>query len=265
MTRSLSKPKIMGIINITPDSFSDGGLYYDTPSALKQIEKLITDGADIIDIGAESTRPGATPLSEKEELERLRPILSIYKKEFDTPLSIDTTKHQIAELALENGADYINDISGGIKDSKLFDSVGKTDKTLILMHSQGTPETMQDNPLYTNVISDIIDFLKKQIEHAKEKNVTNIIIDPGIGFGKTINHNIEIIKNIQKFKSLGYPILIGTSNKSFIGQLTNSTVDQRLAGTLTSNIIAIQNGASIIRVHNVKEHKKALKLIEALK
>ncbi len=246
--------QLMAILNLTPDSFSDGGLYNTPEKAFAQIENLISDGADIIDIGAESTRPGSESITAEEEINRLKPVLKQFKNRFQIPLSIDTTKSQVAQFALDHGADIINDISGLNFDPKMPQTIAKSNATVVLMHTFGKPKTMQNNPTYKNLIQDIKTHLKNSIQTAQKAGIKNIIIDPGIGFGKTTEHNFEIIEKLSEFKSLGYPILVGTSNKSFLG----SDVSNRLPQTLKTNQKALQNGASILRVHNIKAHKEIL-------
>ena len=260
----LSQTKLMGIVNITPDSFSDGGKYIQATQAMAHIETLIQEGADIIDIGAESSRPGATPLTAEEEIARLKPILIQYKAHFSTPLSIDTTKAEVASFALDLGADMINDISGFRADPTLPKVISQYKATAILMHMQGNPETMQHAPHYDSVIDTVKKSLSESIEIAKAAGIKDIIIDPGIGFGKTVDHNLELLQQLEQFKSLGYPILIGTSRKSFIGAITGESVENRLEGSLASGLFAVIKGASILRVHDVKPHKKALNMLDAL-
>ena len=254
----------MGIVNITPDSFSDGGQYLQPDQAMAHIETLIQEGADIIDIGAESSRPGASPLTAEEEISRLKPILTQYKSYFSIPLSVDTTKAEVAAFALDCGATIINDISGFRADPNLPKIVSRYKATVILMHMQGTPQTMQQHPHYESVIDRVKQALSESIQMAISAGIKDIIIDPGIGFGKTLNHNLDILKHLDKFKSLGYPLLIGTSRKSFIGTLTGDAVENRLEGSIASGLFAVLKGAAILRVHDVKAHKKALQVFEAL-
>lgn len=254
----------MGIVNVTPDSFYDGGKYTELDVCLKHIETLIKDGADIIDIGAQSTRPGAKKISRNEEVNRLEGILSVYSDHFETPLSVDTTRSEVAEFALDCGADMINDISGLTFDPRLASIIAKYQATLVIMHIQGTPKTMQTAPNYANVIEDIKTFFSNQIKLAKQEKIENIILDPGIGFGKTLAHNIEILKKLKEFEEFNYPLLIGTSNKSFIDKIHPSCESERLPGTLISNIIAYRNGANIFRVHDVKSLKQAFAVYDTL-
>jgi len=256
--------KIMGIVNVTPDSFSDGGHYLNIDRALSHIETLITEGADIIDIGAESSRPGSTPVTLDEELHRLEPLLKQYKTHFSTPLSVDTYKSEVAELAIGHGATYINDITALNFDEKMAKVIGKSKTSVILMHMNGTPKSMQENPTYTDVVDEVKSSLKKSILKAENAGIDDIIIDPGIGFGKSLNNTLKLIQNLSKFSSLSKQILIGTSRKSFIGHITNDDPTNRLEGTIASCVVARQNGASIFRVHDVKSVKKAIQVCDHL-
>lgn len=258
------KPYIMGIVNITPDSFYDGGQWLNPDNAFKQIERLISEGADIIDIGAESTRPNAKPVSKHEEEKRLLPILKKYKTYFDTPLSIDTTKSDIASMALSLGADIINDISAFRFDPLMPKVISQHNGTVILMHSIRTPETMQDAPSYHNIIQDVTINLTQAITIAKAESISNIIIDPGIGFGKTLHHNLTLLNQLSSFKPLGHPILVGISRKSMIGQLTGDAEKDRLNGTIGANVSACLNGANFFRVHDVKQVKQAVDVAFAI-
>lgn len=264
-----SRTHIMGILNITPDSFSDGGKYFENEI---QIQKIIEDavrmqkeGADFIDVGGESTRPGSQKVSAAEEIQRVIPVISEIKKHISIPISIDTHKHEVAEEALKAGAVIVNDISGFQFDEKMAEVTKKYNASCILMHIKGTPKDMQNNPVYDDVISEIKDYLSKSIALAKSAGIEQIIIDPGIGFGKTFHHNIHIIKNLSEFKTLGYPVLLGLSKKRFINEIYESTPDERIEGTLTSNTIGIINGANILRVHNVLENKRTALTADALK
>lgn len=253
----------MGILNITPDSFSDGGKYLDIEQATKQAKKMVKDGADIIDVGGESSRPGADPVSTQVELSRVEPIVKALVKVVKVPISIDTYKPEVAEACLKLGASIINDITGVNYEMRKISSKYKA--TVIIMHMQGESKTMQKNVAYKDVVNDIKKFLENRVKKAREAGIKNIIIDPGIGFGKTLKHNLEIINRLEEFKNLGCPILIGTSRKSFIGQIIGESEDNRLEGTIASNIVAVMNGASIVRVHDVKEVAQALKIVDAIK
>jgi len=253
LLQTSSSPLIMGIVNATPDSFSDGGKYLSVTSAVEHSLKLIKDGADIIDIGGESSRPGAKPISIDEELIRVIPIIiEVLKKAPKTLISIDTTKSQVAESALKVGAQIVNDISGGILDEQMFNVVAKYDVPIIIMHMKGIPKTMQDAPKYKNVVEEVYEYFEDRIRIAKEHGIKEIIIDPGIGFGKRVFENYELLRNINYFKNLNYPILVGLSKKSFLGKALNLNVDERENATTIGESFAIQNGVNIIRTHNVK-------------
>ena len=254
------KTKLVGILNITPDSFSDGGMYFDINAAKKHLIRLIEDGADIIDIGAESTRPYSVQIDSKTQIERLTPILNFIQKENLTiPISIDTRDSQVADFALNNGAKIINDVSGFDFDNKMPNLIAKYNATIILQHSKGTPQDMQNNPTYKNVVEEIFLSLKNKIEYAKSFGIEKIIIDPGIGFGKTKENNLEILNRIKEFTSLDYPLMVGLSRKSFLGDLENNYEKDAL--TLAISYPLIAEGIDYLRVHNVKLHKNMLNLI----
>jgi len=265
-TLDLSSPKIMGILNATPDSFSDGGTFNEVEAALGRIGLMISQGAHIIDIGGESTRPGSEPVTEQEELDRVLPILEKAISQFsDTFFSIDTTKYRVAEEALKIGTHFVNDVSGLQKEPRFVDLCVQHNAGYVMMHSQDDPKTMQEDPTYENVITDIKQFLKTRIHKAKEKGLENVIIDPGIGFGKTLEHNLKLIAHLKEFQDLGCPILVGASRKSMIGQILNDRpVDDRLTGTIAVHYHAMINGANIIRVHDVKEAYDSLQVFNAL-
>ena len=268
------KTIIMGVLNVTPDSFSDGGDFYKKKDAIDHAIQMKKDGADIIDIGGESTRPGSKPVSAEEELRRILPILEELKDNIDIPISIDTYKSKVAKKTLDSGASMINDISALRYDRKLAGIISDYNATICLMHMKGTPNNMQKNPVYNDVIKEIYDFLKKRILYAKSKGINDekIIIDPGIGFGKrtggVIEDNCEIIRRLDEFKNLGYPLLIGTSRKSFIGNILGKNkmlpVEKRLDGSIISALISIVNGADIIRVHDVKQTKKYATIVDKI-
>ncbi len=262
-------PLIMGIVNITPDSFFSGSRKETQKEILEQVEKHLKEGADIIDIGAESTRPGARPVSLEDEKKRILPNIISIKKYFpETIVSVDTYKSEIAKEAIINGADIINDISGFDFDSKIVNILQQYKPGYILMHIKGTPQNMQKNPYYDNVIQEITEYFQNKTKLLIEKGLpkNNIVIDPGIGFGKNDFHNLAIISNIDKFKNLGFPILIGLSRKSFIGRILDlQNPDDRLNGTSIMHSISLYKGANILRVHDVKFAKEAVKLITELK
>jgi dihydropteroate synthase len=253
----------MGILNVTPDSFSDGGKYLDKDFALAHAIKMCEDGADIIDIGGESTRPGADPVSLEDEIDRTIPVIKSIKKEIpDVLISIDTTKSEVANKALESGASFVNDISALTFDKNMLSIVKKYDAGLILMHIKGIPKNMQDHPDYDDLIGEIYDFLYNQSVASAKKGLNKIIVDPGIGFGKTVEHNFEILKRLGDFKSLGYPIMIGLSRKSFIGNILDLKIDERDIPTAVLESLAVQNSARIIRTHNVKLAVQSAKILK---
>ena len=256
----------MGVLNVTPDSFSDGGRYFIKDKALEQAIILARDGADIIDIGGESTRPYSTPVSEEEELDRVLPVIEGLAKEIDRPISIDTCKAAVAKAAINAGASIINDISAMRFDQNMAAVVAETGVPVILMHMQGTPGNMQVNPSYHDLIPEMLDFLKTAIEGAITAGINRgmIIIDPGIGFGKTFAHNLEIIRGLNRFGLLDLPILLGTSRKSFIGQILGNSPDERDVGTMATISAGILNGAHIVRVHNVKMAVETAKVIDEI-
>jgi dihydropteroate synthase len=265
----LKKPSdylIMGIINTTPDSFSDGGKYNSTSEAIDFAYELLREGADIIDIGGESSRPGADPISAEEEIKRISPLLSELVKNTESTVSIDTYKSSTANYALNNGACLVNDISGLSFDKEMVDIVIRHNASIVIMHMKGTPKTMQKNPNYDNVIDEICDFLTNQVDFAINKGVSSdkIIIDPGIGFGKTLNDNYEIIAKLSQICDLGHPVLVGPSRKSFIGTTLDEPVEKRLEGSITAAAMCYHSGAKILRVHDVKETKKSLSIVKKI-
>ena len=257
---------IMGVLNVTPDSFSDGGLYADADIAVNQAKEMVVQGADIIDIGGESSRPGSDPVPMDEELRRVLPVIKRLAQESDVPISIDTYKSTVAEHALKAGAHIVNDISGLNFDPNMAKVAADYGAPVILMHIQGTPKNMQISPKYHSLISEIILYLRNSIEHAETVGVSpeKIIIDPGIGFGKTMEHNLEIIRRLKEFRCLGKPILIGTSRKSFIGKILDLPVEERVEGTLATVVASIINGADIVRVHDIKQVQRAVKMVDAI-
>ena len=257
----------MGILNVTPDSFSDGGKFFRKNKAIEHGINLIENGANIIDIGGESSRPGSLPITTDEELKRVIPVISSLRKIFpEIIISIDTYKADVAKKAIEVGADIVNDISAMRGDLKMVEVVSKSKVPIILMHMRGKPANMQNNTNYNNIIDHILIFFKKQIEIAKSSNVSDwqIILDPGIGFGKNVEDNFKLLKNLDIFCSLGYPVLIGTSRKSFLGKTLSSSNDNLLEGTISSCLYSIFKGARILRVHDVREIKKSLIIIEKI-
>lgn len=258
-TFELDKAHIVGILNVTPDSFSDGGKYFDKNAALEHALELLENGAEIIDIGGESSRPGANPVSEEEELNRVIPIIEeLLKIKPETIISIDTTKSKVADAALTLGAKIVNDISSFSFDNNILDAVKKHNATYILMHMKGNPLTMQDNPFYEDVVSEIYDYFISKITIAQKYGIKNIMIDPGIGFGKRVIDNYELIKRLNEFKGIGFPIFIGLSKKSFLGKALNLPIEERDDPTLVAETLAIKNGARFIRTHNVNKAKFAV-------
>jgi len=258
----------MGILNVTPDSFYDGGFHNKLDNAIAQAEKMAEEGADIIDVGGESTRPGSETITVEEELNRILPVVKNLVKTLNIPISVDTYKDEVARQALEEGADIINDISGFKFDDKIIKVISQYDDVpVVVMHTYDRPKTMQNNPIYLSLIEDIKDSLEKSIKLGVEGGIKRdrFIIDPGIGFGKTVNDNIIILKRLSEFKTLKRPILLGTSRKSFIQKILDLTVDESLEGTLATVVVSILNGANIIRVHDVKEAKRVTQIADAIK
>jgi len=262
------KTCIMGILNITPDSFSDGGRFFDPASAIDRGIQMAEEGADVVDIGGESTRPGSEPLSVKEELRRTIPVIETLSREIDIPLSIDTYKSEVAKRALDAGASMVNDISGLRYDHAMPEVVAEYKVPVAIMHMKGTPKDMQKNPVYEALIPEIMDYLRGGIRLAMESGVSEdkVIIDPGIGFGKTFEHNLEIIHRLEEFTLLEKPILIGPSRKAFIGKvLGDLPPEDRFEGTAAVIAVSIMNGANIVRVHDVSEMSRVAKLADAIK
>ena len=262
----LSSPKIMGVLNVTPDSFYDGGVFSNEKKILAQVEKMILDGADIIDIGGFSSKPGAKTISLKEEEKRVIPIIKLINKTFNKIIiSVDTFRSEIAEKSLNEGASIINDISGGDLDKNIYQISYKYKAPYIMMHMNGVPSNMQNNPKYENINHDIIKDFTSKIDSAEKKGVCDIIIDPGFGFGKTVQHNYQILNNLKLYTVLKKPILVGISRKSMIYKLLKTDPSKALNGTTSLNTIALINGANILRVHDVKEAKEVIKLYSFLK
>jgi len=263
-----SKTLIMGILNVTPDSFYDGGKYNTIKQALIHTEQMISEGADIIDVGGESTRPGSNSVSQKEELSRVIPIIDAINKNFVIPVSIDTTKSMVARQALDSGATIVNDISGLRFDPALADIVSKYEAQIILCHTSSRPVDMQKKTLYENIVEDIYNYLENSIKISEDCGILsdNISIDPGFGFGKTANHNLLLLKSLSKFKKLDKKVVIGTSMKSFIGKILQSDdIEQRILGTFATIVISILNGADIVRVHDVKKMKVAVQIADSVR
>ena len=262
----LTIPKIMGILNLTPDSFYDGGLYNNTDRALAQTKKMLLEGATFIDVGGASSKPGAVEISADEELARVLPVIEEIHKTFpETLISIDTYRSDVAKQAVAAGAAMVNDISGGNLDAKMLKTVGALGVPYVAMHMQGTPQNMQDKPSYDTILTDIRSFFAAKIDAAHKAGIHDIIIDPGFGFGKTLEHNYSLLKNISSIQMDGIPMLIGVSRKSMIHKLLQIEVGDALNGTSVLNTVALQQGVQILRVHDVKEAHQAVQLIEKLK
>jgi dihydropteroate synthase len=262
-----SKVLVMGILNVTPDSFSDGGHFFNNSDIAAQIDNMVESGADIIDVGGESTRPFAEPVSIEDELARVLPAIRLIRQRSTSiPISIDTTKAEVARKALDVGANIINDISALRFDENMISLVRETDVPVIIMHMQGTPSDMQVDPHYDDVVLDIKDFFRERLAWAAENGVSRkrFVIDPGIGFGKTIEHNLSILKRVAEFSELGCPVLIGHSRKAFIGKLLGTEVDKRDVATAAVSALCAMKGVSILRVHDVKKTVEAVRLAEAI-
>ncbi|PCI11689.1 MAG: dihydropteroate synthase [Flavobacteriaceae bacterium] len=261
----LSTPKVMGILNLTPDSFYDGGNYKSDLEILNQVEKMLVDGATFIDIGAYSSRPNSEHISEDEELKRLLPTLEmILKKIPETLISVDTFRSNIAKKSINIGACMINDISGGTLDSEMFKTIGELQVPYVLMHLKGTPKNMQQNPNYENVVRDVLKYFSEKVTLLRKEKVNDIILDVGFGFAKTQEHNYTLLKNLEHFKVLGLPILTGVSRKSMLYKLLGTDAKNALNATTVANTISLQNGTNILRVHDVKEAVEAIKIMEQI-
>jgi dihydropteroate synthase len=262
------KTHIMGVLNVTPDSFSDGGFFFDKENAVRHAHYLIDNGADILDIGGESTRPGSAALPLSEELQRTIPVIEAVARSVHVPVSIDTCKAEVARRALDAGASIVNDISGLRFDPAMSQVVAEYGVPVIVMHIKGTPKDMQTHPVYEALIPEIMDYLRCSLRLAADSGIPEdlVIIDPGIGFGKTIDHNLEIIKNLKEFTLLGRPVAIGVSRKAFIGKLLGGAPpSERMEGTAAAVAVSIVNGAHIVRVHDVREMAKVARVADAIK
>ncbi len=261
----VSSPKVMGILNITPDSFFDGGNYLTNEAILTRVQKMIDEGATFIDIGAYSSRPGASHISEEEELKRLLPVLKLLTSTFkDLLISVDTFRSNIAQKCVENGACIINDISLGALDKNMFSTIAKLQVPYIAMHMQGTPQHMQHNPTYQNVVTELLYCFSKKISELRTFGVNDIVIDVGFGFGKTVAHNYQLLHHLNLFKTLDVPLLVGLSRKSMLYKPLKITAQEALNATTTANTIALLNGANILRVHDVKQAVEAVTIVKML-
>lgn len=263
----LSRPVVMGILNVTPDSFFDGGHYSWDGAALKQAEKMLAEGATILDVGGASSRPGAKEITEKEELERVIPVIEVIKRHFpEVIISVDTWRAGVAKAAVEAGASIVNDISGGQFDDDMFETVAALGTPYVLMHMQGTPETMQQDPHYANVVTEVLDFFTKKTEKLRTLGVKDIVLDPGFGFGKTVEHNFQLLQNLHVFANVtGLPVLAGISRKSMICKVLKVNPEHALNGTTALHMVALQQGVNILRAHDVREALEVIKLWETLK
>lgn len=259
-----SRPFVMGILNVTPDSFSDGGRYASAREAVRHGIRLAGEGADFIDVGGESTRPGSDPVNVEEELGRVIPVIKDLSQAVTVPISIDTCKSEVAHEALLAGATVVNDVSGLTFDGRMPSVIADHKATAVVMHMKGKPKTMQENPHYDDLLGEVKAFLGRACETGKASGIRQIIIDPGIGFGKTLHHNLELIRRLRELTTLGYPILIGPSRKSFLGMILDSPPDERLEGTIAASVIGVMNGASIVRVHDVRAIVRTLKVLRAV-
>ncbi len=261
----LAHPHIMGIVNVTPDSFSDGGRYASTEKAVAHALQLVADGAHILDIGGESTRPNATPVGLEEELDRVIPVIERLSREVDLPLSIDTYKPQVMRAAVQAGAAIINDIRG-LQEPEAVQAAADGDAGICIMHMQGTPQTMQQNPQYENVVQEVKAFLQERLEACLAQGIAaeRVVLDPGFGFGKRTVHNLALLNGLPDILALGRPLLVGLSRKSVLGQIVGSDVDQRLHASLAASVISVMKGGRIVRVHDVKATVDALKVVDAV-
>jgi len=262
----LERPLLMGIVNVTPDSFFDGGRFCDPQRAVAHALRLVEEGADLLDIGAESTRPGALPVDEQEERRRLVPVVAAVAKAVSVPISVDTSKAEVAKAAIDAGAIMVNDVTALRGDSAMVGVVAQAGVALVLMHMQGTPDIMQHAPRYDDVVGEVAQFLAERVRYAIDQGVARdrIVVDPGIGFGKTLGHNLDLLANLHVFAELGYPLLVGPSRKGFIGQLTDQSVEARGWGTAGVVALAVEQGANILRVHDVGPMKDVAKVAVAI-
>jgi dihydropteroate synthase len=260
----LDRALLMGVINVTPDSFSDGALFLDPAKAVEHAKRLVDQGADILDVGGESSRPGSDPVTDEEEWARLEPVLRCLLRQVDVPVSVDTYKPQTARRVLEAGAHIINDITG-LTDPAMIETVAKHQAAAVIMHMKGRPKTMQQDVHYEDVVEEVKSFLDRQAQGAAKAGIRQIIVDPGIGFGKNTEHNLQLLRRLGELGALPYPLLVGPSRKSFLGNLTGAAVSDRLGGTLGAVTAAVLGGADIVRVHELKECRQAVLVAEAIR
>lgn len=263
----LRRTALMGVVNVTPDSFSDGGRYFEPAQAISHGVKLVEEGADIIDVGGESTRPGARPVSGREEVERVIPVIRGLRRELSAPISVDTYKADVAKAALDAGADMVNDISALRLDPAMAPLIAAEKVPVVLMHMRGTPRTMQRRPHYRDVVEEVKEFLRDRIRFAVQAGVDleRIIVDPGIGFGKELEHNLALLRALPALADLGRPVLVGPSRKTFIGKILDVGPEERLEGSLAAAVAAVLGGASVIRTHDVKEARRAIRVADAMR
>lgn len=257
----LDVPRVLGILNMTPDSFSDDGLGNNTSLGVRKGREMFSFGADLVDVGGESTRPGAEPVTAKLEIARIMGVIESLAADFPGRLSVDTMKPEVAEMALQSGASIVNDVAG-LRNPRMIDAIAKHGASTIIMHMKGGPRTMQQRPRYRDVVREVKEYLEHRVAAAEHGGIDprGIMVDPGIGFGKTVTNNLEIISRLREFRSIGKPIVIGVSRKSFIGKITGLPVEERIEGSVAAAVLAVREGANIVRVHDVKETVRALKV-----
>lgn len=268
MSININKPLIMGILNVTPDSFSDGGKFADVNTAMEQVRRMLSEGVDIIDIGGESTRPGSEPVPESEQIQRVIPVIEAIRKHSDILISIDTTSSIVAQAALNAGANWINDVSGGTNDAVILTLAATANVPIVLMHSKDTPKTMQDNPYYDNVVQEVIAALQERVNAALTSGVKpeQIILDVGIGFGKRKQDNLDLLAHLEEFVALGFPVLLGTSRKRFMGSICDvSEPTELITATAVTTALGVMSGVSLFRVHDIKENRQAVDIAWAIK
>ncbi len=262
----LAQPRIMGVLNITPDSFSDGGDFFSPELAVERAQQMVEDGADIIDIGGESTRPGAATVTLEEELRRVIPVIETLRSSLTVPISIDTRKPEVMHAAVTAGAGLINDVNA-LQDEGALEVAAALNVPVCLMHMQGSPETMQDAPAYRDVVGEVIDFLKARVDACLGAGITRarILLDPGFGFGKTVEHNLQLLRHLDRLVARGLPVMVGLSRKSLIGKLLDLPIDQRLVPSITLAVVAVWQGAAIVRCHDVRETREAIRMCQAVR